>query len=72
MANRATGALKKFFHDKGYGFIQTPQGKDVFFHVNDSEDLNQDLLNEEVRLSYEISQDSRSGKNKAVNIQIEE
>ena len=32
MANRATGTVKWFDNAKGYGFIQRPQGEDVFVH----------------------------------------
>jgi cold shock protein len=32
MANRATGTVKWFDNAKGYGFIQRPEGEDVFVH----------------------------------------
>lgn len=32
MANRETGTVKWFDNAKGYGFIQRPQGEDVFVH----------------------------------------
>jgi len=32
MANRETGTVKWFDNAKGYGFIQRPQGDDVFVH----------------------------------------
>lgn len=71
MTARKTGELKKFFDDKGYGFIQTPRG-DIFFHVSDSEDLDINSLRLGAILSYDEIQDSRSGKNKAGNIKIEQ
>ncbi len=32
MANRATGTVKWFDNAKGFGFIQRPEGEDVFVH----------------------------------------
>ena len=32
MASRETGTVKWFDNAKGYGFIQRPQGDDVFVH----------------------------------------
>lgn len=32
MANRESGTVKWFDNAKGFGFIQRPQGEDVFVH----------------------------------------
>ena len=71
MSKRKSGELKKFFSDKGYGFIQSKKG-DIFFHMSDSEDLDINSLREGITLSYEESKDARSGKTKAANVTIEE
>ncbi len=71
MSTRKSGKLKKFFADKGYGFVDAANG-DLFFHVNDSAGLNVNALHDGVLLSYEESKDSRSGKAKAVNVAIED
>lgn len=71
MSKRKSGELKKFFSDKGYGFIQSKKG-DIFFHMSDSEDLDINSLREGINLSYEESKDARSGKTKAANVTIEE
>lgn len=71
MSKRKSGKLKKFFSDKGYGFIQSQKG-DIFFHMSDSEDLDINSLREGITLSYEESKDARSGKTKAANVRIEE
>ena len=70
MSKRKSGELKKFFSDKGYGFIQSQKG-DIFFHMSDSEDLDINSLREGITLSYEESKDARSGKTKAANVTIE-
>jgi CspA family cold shock protein len=71
MSKRKSGELKKFFSDKGYGFIQSQKG-DIFFHISDSENLDINSLREGITLSYEESKDVKSGKTKATNVTIEE
>jgi CspA family cold shock protein len=71
MSKRKSSELKKFFSDKGYGFIQSQKG-DIFFHISDSENLDINSLREGVTFSYEESKDVRSGKTKAINVTIEE
>jgi cold shock protein len=71
MSKRKSGELKKFFSDKGYGFIQSQKG-DIFFHISDSENLDINSVREGVTFSYEESKDVRSGKTKAINVTIEE
>ena len=62
----ATGTVKFFNGDKGYGFI-TPEngGSDVFVHVSA---LQGGTLSEGQRVSYDIGQDRKTGKSKAENV----
>ncbi|MBZ7924893.1 cold-shock protein [Ensifer adhaerens] len=63
----ATGKVKFFNADKGYGFI-TPDagGTDVFVHVSALQ--YGDILKEGQTVSYDLGQDRRTGKNKAENV----
>jgi len=63
----ATGTVKFFNHDKGFGFI-TPEsgGADVFVHVTALS--NGGSLNEGQKVSYDIGQDRKTGKSKAENV----
>jgi len=65
----ATGTVKWFNSDKGYGFI-TPQsgGKDVFVHISAVEAAQIRGLAEGQTISYELQTDRRSGKESAVNL----
>jgi len=65
----ATGTVKWFNPDKGYGFI-TPQGggKDVFVHISAVEAAQMRGLAEGQVISYELQKDNRSGKESAVNL----
>jgi CspA family cold shock protein len=64
----ATGTVKWFNAQKGYGFIQpTSGGPDVFVHISAVEQAGMDGLNEGQNLSYELEQGQR-GRVSAVNL----
>ncbi len=59
----ATGTVKWFNAQKGYGFIQPDQGgADVFVHISAVERAGLRDLREGQKLNYELAQDRRSGK----------
>jgi CspA family cold shock protein len=59
----ATGTVKWFNSQKGFGFIQADQGgPDVFVHISAVERAGLRDLNEGQKVSYELVQDKRSGK----------
>ena len=66
----ATGTVKWFNSQKGYGFIQPDEGgNDVFVHISAVERSNLGSLNEGQKLSYELEKDQRSGKMSAGSLQ---
>jgi CspA family cold shock protein len=67
----ATGTVKFFNTQKGYGFIAPTGGgggKDVFVHISAVERAGLTTLNEGQRLEFEL-EDSR-GKTSAVNLKL--
>jgi cold shock protein len=65
----ATGTVKWFNEQKGYGFIQPDNGgKDVFVHISAVERSGLRGLAEGQQISYEVEADRRSGKESAVNL----
>jgi CspA family cold shock protein len=66
----ATGTVKWFNGEKGYGFIQPDNGgKDVFVHISAVEQAGMRSLNEGQKISYEEIPDRKSGKVSAGNLQ---
>ncbi len=65
----ATGTVKFFNTQRGFGFIEPDDGgKDVFVHVTAVEKAGMPPLEEGQKVSYEVEADERSGKSAAVNL----
>ena len=66
----ATGTVKWFNAQKGFGFIE-PQGggTDVFVHISAVERAGMRDLHEGQKLNYEVVQDRRTGKSSADQLQ---
>ena len=57
----ATGTLKRFFHDKGYGFIKVDgEEKDVFVHKTSV--LEGEYINEGDKVEFEITEGEKGVK----------
>jgi cold shock protein len=52
------GTIKKLVQDKGFGFIQTADGSDVFFHHSSVADQQFDNLTEGQKVEYSVEQSS--------------
>ncbi|HEX4197002.1 MAG TPA: cold-shock protein [Caulobacteraceae bacterium] len=66
----ATGTVKWFNAQKGFGFIQPDAGgADVFVHISAVERAGLGSLNEGQKISYELERDKRSGKMSAGQLQ---
>ena len=59
----ATGTVKWFNEQKGYGFIQPDEGgRDVFVHISAVERSGLRGLAEGQKVSYDVEADRRTGK----------
>ncbi len=64
----ATGTVKFFNTQKGFGFIEPTDGsKDVFVHISAVESAGMSTLNEGQKLSFDVV--SERGKTNAANLQ---
>ena len=67
----ATGTVKWFNTQKGYGFIQPDDGsKDVFVHISAVERSGIGNLREGQKLTFELER-GQQGKSSAVNLRAE-
>jgi len=65
-----TGIVKFFNTTKGFGFIQPTDGsKDIFVHISAVERSGMSFLSEGQKLSFDVVEDTRSGKSAAENLQ---
>jgi CspA family cold shock protein len=63
----ATGTVKWFNPDKGFGFIQPEDGgKDVFVHITAVQAAGLQSLNENQKVTYEVV--TERGKQAAANL----
>ena len=68
----ATGTVKFFNAQKGFGFIsQDDGGPDVFVHASAVEAAGMFGLAEGQKLKFDVQADRRSGKPAAANLQAE-
>ena len=66
----ATGTVKWYNSEKGYGFIQPDDGgKDAFVHVSAVERAGMNGLREGQKISFEVIKDQRTGKASADKLQ---
>ncbi len=49
----AEGTIKRLVADRGFGFIDTGGGKDLFFHMSAVQGIGFDELQEGQRVEYE-------------------
>ncbi len=66
----ASGSVKWFNSQKGYGFIQPDDGSsDAFVHISSVERAGLATLTEGQRVSYELA--TQKGRTSAVNLKVE-
>lgn len=67
----ATGKVKWFNDQKGFGFIKPDTGgTDVFVHISAVERSGMRTLAEDAAIQYELETDERRGKTSAVDLKL--
>ena len=65
----AKGTIKKLMKDRDYGFIQTEEGKDLFFHRSQLQCVDYSSLKEGQEVEYEAGT-GRGGRPEAVKMKL--
>jgi CspA family cold shock protein len=63
------GRIKRLITDRGYGFIRTEQGGDLFFHRNQLQGVEYDSLREGQQVEFEVGQ-GRDGRSLATQVRL--
>jgi CspA family cold shock protein len=66
----AKGTIKTLMVNKGYGFIHTEQGNDLFFHRNSLQGLDFSSLKEGQAIEYEAGTGRRDGRPEATKVKL--
>jgi len=65
----AKGTIKRLILDRGFGFIQTKEDEDLFFHRNELQEVQFADLREGQEVEFEMGQ-GRDGRQQAVKVRL--
>jgi cold shock protein len=60
------GTIKRVIRDRGFGFIKSTEGQEVFFHRSGLQNLNFDGLKEGENVDFEMEQGEKGPR--AINV----
>jgi cold shock protein len=60
------GTIKRVIRDRGFGFIRSSEGQEVFFHRSGLQNLNFDSLKEGDTVEFELERGEKGPR--AVNV----
>jgi len=63
-----TGTIKRVFKDRGFGFIRTPEGQEIFFHRSGLRSARFESITEGDAVEFEVESSPKGPR--AVNIQV--
>ena len=53
------GTIKRIVRDRGFGFIRSTDGQEVFFHRNGLQQMDFDSLKEGATVEFEVEQSEK-------------
>jgi CspA family cold shock protein len=65
----AKGTIKRLVADRVYGFIQTEEGKDLFFHQSQLQGVDYSSLKEGQAVEFEVRK-NRDGRPEATKVKL--
>jgi cold shock protein len=60
------GTIKRIVRDRGFGFIRSTEGQEVFFHRSSLQELNFDNLKEGENVEFEMERGEKGPRATAV------
>jgi len=60
------GTIKKVIRDRGFGFIRSSEGEEIFFHRSSLQELNFDGLREGQNVEFEMVKGDKGPRATAV------
>ena len=63
-----TGKIKKLIRDRGFGFIDDTDGREVFFHQSALEGVQFDALSDGQAVEFEVEKSDKGPR--AINIRV--
>ena len=66
-----TGTIVRLVRDRGFGFIRTEDGSEIFFHATGvTGGAVYDSLSEGQTVTFDVEQDERGRGQRAVNVRL--
>jgi CspA family cold shock protein len=66
---REKGTIRRYFHERGFGFITTEGGRDMFLHVSGLRpEVPQSAIREGVEVTFEVSH--KYGRPRAIDVEL--
>jgi cold shock protein len=60
------GTIKRIVRDRGFGFIRSAEGQEVFFHRSSLQELNFDSLKEGENVDFDVERGEKGPRATAV------
>ncbi|MHB8654281.1 MAG: cold-shock protein [Terriglobia bacterium] len=60
------GTIKRVIRDRGFGFIKSTEGQEVFFHRSGLQEINFDSLKEGENVEFEVEKGEKGDR--AINV----
>lgn len=64
------GQIVRLVRERGFGFLRSESGQEVFFHRTELQDASFDALRGDEQVEYDMGTDARSGRERAVNVRV--
>jgi len=63
------GTIRRLISDRGFGFIRTAEGADLFFHRSELQGVDYTSLRDGQEVEFELTR-GRDGRNQAAKVRI--